>query len=130
MALTANDYAAELIDAGWIDEDILASAEESRKTKAVDDRLQYHMGAVFLTKKSRNTITAAAPIGALGSYTLTHSPLIRKEIDGKMSKVYVNAEGYTESYENLCAALGRTISASTTNAIDALRGSGITRLMN
>jgi hypothetical protein len=47
---------------------------------------------------------------ALGSYlficqrnsTLSRSPLIRKEIDGKTTKVYVNADGYTEAYEDLC----------------------------
>jgi hypothetical protein len=78
------------------------------------------------------------PIGALGSYLfncqksskLTRSPLIRKEIDGKMSKEYVNAEGYAESYENLCVALSRTISATTANAIDALRGKAVTGCMN
>jgi hypothetical protein len=66
-------------------------------------------GVNFLTKRSRITITAPAPLGALGSYlfnyprtsTLFRSPLIRKEIDVKTTKVYVNADGYTEAYENL-----------------------------
>jgi hypothetical protein len=47
-----------------------------------------------------------------------------------MSKEYVNAEGYAESYENLCVALSRTISATTANAIDALRGKEVTGCMN
>jgi hypothetical protein len=48
-------------------------------------------------------------INALGSYlfhcqknsTLSRSPLIRKEIDGTTTKVYVIADGYTEAYEDL-----------------------------
>jgi hypothetical protein len=95
------------------------------------------MGATFLTKKSCMTIGALAPIGTLGSYlfncqkssTLIGSPLIRWEVDGKMTKVYVNAEGYNEAYQNLCAALNRTISAKALNAINVLRGSATTGLM-
>jgi hypothetical protein len=40
----------------------------------------------------------------------------------------VNAEGYTESYKNLCVALSRTVSATTSKAIDALRGSSTSSL--
>jgi hypothetical protein len=96
MVVMANDLAQELIDAARIVEDILDNAKASRAKKAVDDRLKYHMGATFLTKKSRMTIGALAPIGALGCYlfncqkssTLTRSPLIRREVDGKMTKFY------------------------------------------
>jgi hypothetical protein len=49
MSLTANDHAAELINVERIVEDILTNAAQSRKDKMVDDRMQYHMGAVFLT---------------------------------------------------------------------------------
>ncbi len=137
MVITANDLAQELIEAARIVEDILDNAKASRAKKAVDDRLKYHMRATFLTKKSRITISALAPIGALGSFlfncqkssTLTRSPLIRREVDGKMTKVYVNADGYNEAYQNLCAALNRTISANALNAINALCGSATTGLM-
>jgi hypothetical protein len=60
MSLTANNHAAELIADGRIVEDILTNAAQSRKDNMVGDRMQYHMGAVFLTKKSRNTINAPA----------------------------------------------------------------------
>jgi hypothetical protein len=137
MVVTANDLAQELIDAARIIEDILDNAKASRAKKAVDNRLKYHMGATFLTKKLRMTIGALAPIGTLGSYlvncqkssTLTHSPLIRRKVDGKMTKVYVNAEGYNEAYQKLCAALNRTISANALNAINALSGSATSGLM-
>jgi hypothetical protein len=55
-------------------------------------------------------------------HPLPRSPLIRKEIDGKQAKVYVNAE-------NLCIALSRTESATTSKAIDALRGSSTSSLV-
>jgi hypothetical protein len=137
MVVTANDIAQELFNASRIVEDILDYAKASRAKKAVDDRLKYHMGTTFLTKKSRMTIGALAPIGGLGSYlfncqkssTLTHSPLIRREVDGKMTKVYVNAEDNNEAYQNLCAVLNRSISANALNAIDALHGSATTGLM-
>jgi hypothetical protein len=81
MSLTANDHAAELIDvdASWRIF-ILTNAAQSRKDKMVDDRMQYHMGAVFLTKKSRNTINAPAPIGALGSYLFNSQKSLRSPV--------------------------------------------------
>jgi hypothetical protein len=120
MSLTAHDYAEEMIDAGRLVDDILGKAAISRSEKKVDDRLQYHMGAVFLIRKSRVTLTAPAPIGALGSYlfncqkssSLTRSPLIYKIVDGKTLKEYVNAEGFTEAYDNLCIALSEHLQRS------------------
>jgi hypothetical protein len=137
MALTAHDFAEDMIDAGRLVDDILTKADDSRRKKRVDDRLQYHMGAIFLIKRSRVTITAPAPIGALGSFlfncqkssSLTRSPLIKKEVDGKTMKEYVNAEGFSESYDTLCIALSRTITATTTNAMEALRGKSISGCM-
>jgi hypothetical protein len=137
MALTAHDFAEDMIDAGRLVDDILTNAGESRSGKKVDDRLQYHMGAIFLIKKSRVTLSAPAPIGALGSYlfncqkssSLTRSPLIKKEVDGKTMKEYVNAEGFTEAYDNLCIALSRTVTANTSNAVEALRGKSVSRCM-
>jgi hypothetical protein len=52
-----------------------------------------------------------------------------KEIDRKTTKVYVNANGYTEAYENLCVAISRTIYINTAGAIEALRGTGTAGLM-
>jgi len=68
MPITAHDFAEDMIDAGRLIDGILTKSAASRARKAVDDRLQYHMGAIFLIKKSRETISAPAPIGALGSY--------------------------------------------------------------
>jgi hypothetical protein len=137
MSLTAHDYAEEMIDAGRLVDDILGKAAICRSEKKVDDRLQYHMGAVFLIRKSRVTLTAPAPIGALGSYlfncqkslSLTRSPLIYKIVDGKTLKEYVNAEVFTEAYDNLCIALSRTVTANTSNAVEALRGKSVTGCM-
>jgi hypothetical protein len=41
----------------------------------------------------------------------------------------VNANGYTEAYENLCVAISRTIYINTAGAIEALRGTGTAGLM-
>jgi len=95
------------------------------------------MGVNFLTERSRIVISAPAPLGALGSYLfnsqcnsmLSRSLLIRKEIDRRTTKVYVNVEGYTEAYDNLCVAMSRTIGINTAGAIEALRGTGTAGLM-
>jgi hypothetical protein len=137
MAMTSHEFAEDMIDAGRLVDDILGKAAESRSGKRVDDRLQYHMGAIFLIKKSRVTLSAPAPIGALGSYlfncqkslSLTRSPLIHKVVDGKTMKEYVNAEGFTEAYDNLCIALSRTVTANTSNAVEVLRGKSVTGCM-
>jgi hypothetical protein len=137
MPITAHDFAEEMIDAGRLIDDILIKATESRRDKRVDDRLQLHMGAIFLIKKSRVTIGAPAPIGALGSYlyncqkssSLARSPLIYKIVDGKTIREYVNAEGFVEAYDNLCIALSRTVTANTSNAVEALRGKSVTGCM-
>jgi hypothetical protein len=137
MPITAHDFAEDMIDAGRLIDDIFTKATASRRDKAVDDRLQYHMGAIFLIKQSRVTISAPTPIGVLGSYlfncqkssSLARSPLIYKVVDGRTIKEYVNAEGFVESYDNLCIALSRTVTANTSNAVEALRGKSVTGCM-
>jgi hypothetical protein len=65
MPITANDSAQEIIEAARIVQNIHDSAKEDRAKHAVDGRLQYHIGANFLIKRSRVPINSSAPIGPL-----------------------------------------------------------------
>jgi hypothetical protein len=60
---------------------------------------------------------------------VSRSPLVSKEIKGNTTKVYVNADGYTEAYENLCVAISCTIYINTAGANEALRSTGNAGLM-
>jgi hypothetical protein len=86
MAVTANDSAQEIIEAARTVQNIHDGAKEDRAKHAVDSRLQYHMGANFLIKRSHVAINSPAPIGPLPLqlpeeiHPLLRNPLIRKEI--------------------------------------------------
>ena len=76
----------------------------------VDEHLQYHVGAIFLTGKGQKTLAASPPIAAVGSFlfnlspgsTLTKSLLISKKEGSSYSRVYVNKEGYNDTWEAVC----------------------------
>ncbi len=86
-AVMANDSAKDLIEADRTVQDTLIPLLRITRLRPLTCD-KYHMGANFLTKRSRIVISAPAPLGALGSYlfncppnsTLSRSLLIRKEI--------------------------------------------------
>ena len=115
-----------------------ASIEHAKANHLVDPRLQYHMGAAFLTGAPRKTFVHPAPIGAVGSFlfnlrggsTLAQSPLITRTSGTGHSreKEYMGKLGYDEEWEVLCAGLrGQkgTITEAVSRALSGVSAKGI-----
>jgi hypothetical protein len=114
-AFTVAPYAEEMFAAAEAIEELIAGSKKAAEEKAVDLRLTYHMGAMYLTGQPRKVFTNPAPIGTVGSFllnlkgssSLTASPLISKEDPSTHTRVktYEGQFGFDECWEAFCAGM-------------------------
>ena len=112
--------------------------DAARASRTVDPRLQYHMGAVFLTGAPRKVFVSPAPIRTIGSFlfnlrggsTLAQSPLItRPSATGRSrEREYMGKHGYDEEWETLCAGLRgqkATVTEAVSRALSGVNTAGV-----
>jgi hypothetical protein len=114
-AFTVAPYIDEMAEAAESIDTLIKGFKQAAIDRAVDPRLHYHMGSMYLTRSPRKVFTNPAPIGTVGSFlfniksssSLTASPLISKEdpIARTRTKAYEGQYGFDERWEAFCVGM-------------------------